>query len=57
MAETKKDAVKALEAFVETYAGQIQESYRLPDQGPRCAARVLRLSGRALEAFTYYEPH
>jgi hypothetical protein len=56
MAETKKDTVKAFDAFVENLPGQIQESYLLPDQGPRWATRVLRLSGRALEAFTKTNP-
>ena len=37
--------------------GQIRESCRLPDQGPRCAAGVLRLPGRALEALANDEPH
>jgi len=37
--------------------GQIRESGRLPDQGPRCAAGVLRLPRRALEALTNDEPH
>src|SRR5713101_3143928 len=36
---------------------QIRESGRLPDQGPRCAAGVLRLPCRALEALTNDEPH
>ncbi len=36
---------------------QIRESRRLPDQGPRCAAGVLRLPCRALEALTNHEPH
>jgi hypothetical protein len=36
---------------------QIRESGRLPDQGPRCAAGVLRLPRRALEALTNDEPH
>jgi putative transposase len=62
MAETKKDAVAALGAFVETYQikyepDQIRESCRLPNQGPRCAAGVLRLPGRALEALANDEPH
>ncbi len=43
MAETKKDAVKAFDAFVATYQIKYQQSGRLSDQGPRLAAGVLRL--------------
>jgi hypothetical protein len=56
MAETKKDAVKAFEAFVETY----QVKYRRAVDcltGPRCAAGVLRLPCRTLETPTNDEPH
>ena len=37
--------------------GQIRQSGRLPDQGSRRAAGVLRFPRRALEALTNHEPH
>jgi len=36
---------------------QIRKGSGVPDQGSRCAACLLRLSGRALEASAYVEPH
>ena len=48
-AETKKEAVAALEAFIATYQVKYERAADLPDQGQRRAAGVLRLPGRALE--------
>jgi putative transposase len=50
MAETKNDALVAFDAFVETGGRQIRQGGRVPDQGSRRAAGLLRLPGRALEA-------
>ena len=44
MAETKKDALAAFDGFIET-GHQIRQGGRVPDQGSRRAARLLRLSG------------
>jgi putative transposase len=49
MAENRKDAVAAFDAFTESYSAKY-EGGRMPDQGSRCVARVLRLPRRALEA-------
>src|SRR5262249_38941237 len=43
MAETKKDALAAFDAFVETWG--VRQGGRVPDQGSRRAARLLRLPG------------
>jgi transposase-like protein len=40
MAETKKKAVAAFEAFAES-CSEIRQGGRMPDQGSRCAARLL----------------
>jgi transposase-like protein len=56
MAETKKDAVAALEAFIETY----QKYERAADwltKDRNAAAGLLRLPGRALEVLANDEPH
>src|SRR4051794_24373678 len=55
MAETKKDALAAFDAFVETY-GVKYEGGRVPGEGPRRTARLPRFSRRALEALTDHEP-
>ena len=64
MAETKKDAVAALEAPVQARAGSLSKptgsnttKRPIPDQGSRRAAGVLRFPRRALEALTNPEPH
>ena len=53
LAETKKDALAAFDAFVETWGVKYDKAVRMLDQGARCAARLLRLPGRALEASTH----
>ena len=57
MAETKKDALAAFDAFVETWGTQIREGGRLPHQGSRGAAGLLRFPGRALEASAHDKCH
>ena len=54
MAETKKDALAAFDAYRDL-GHQIRQGGRVPDQGSRRAARLLRLSGRALEASAHDE--
>ncbi len=56
MAETKLAAEAAFDAFIESYAVEIREGGRLPGEGSRCAARVLRFPRRALEASAHDEP-
>ena len=55
MAETRKDAEAAFDAFDETYAVKYEKTAEClkKDQGP--AARLLRLPGRTLEAPAYVE--
>src|SRR5258705_12508988 len=48
MAETKKDGLCRPGSLCRNLPGQIRDSCRLPDQGPRCAADVLPLPCRAL---------
>jgi putative transposase len=57
LAETKNDAVAALAAFAGTYQVKYKKAADCLTKGPRCAARVLRLPSRALEAPTNDEPH
>jgi len=56
MAETKKDALTAFDAFVETWGVKYDKRSR-PGQGSRRAARLLRLPGRALEASAHDQRH
>jgi hypothetical protein len=45
MAETKRDALAAFDAFVEIYDIKYEKAVGMPDQRPRCFARLLRLPG------------
>src|SRR3954453_3455149 len=55
MAETKPEALVALR-LCRDLRGQIRQGGRVPGEGPRCAARLLRLPRRALEALAHHEP-
>ena len=55
MAETRKDADAAFDAFVVDLCHQIREGRRVPEEGPRAAARLLRLSGRTLEPLAHLQ--
>jgi transposase-like protein len=57
MAETKKDALAAFDAFVGTWAIKYDQGGRVLDQGSRRAARLLRLPGRALETSAHDQRH
>src|SRR5205823_1012996 len=57
IAETKKDALVAFDAFVETWERQIRQGGRVLEQGSRRAAVLLRLPGRALEASAHNQRH
>ena len=57
MAETKKDALAAFDAFVETWGVKYDKAVECLDQGSRRAARLLRLPGRALEASAHDQRH
>jgi len=50
MAETKKDALAATRRLRRDLGRQVRQGGRVPDQGSRRTARLLRLPGRALEA-------
>jgi putative transposase len=57
MAETKKDALVAFDAFVETWGVKYDKGGPVLDQGSRRAACFLRLPCRALEASAHDERH
>ena len=57
MAETKKDALAAFDAFVETWGVKYDKAVECLDQGSRCAACLLRLPGRALETSAHDQRH
>ena len=57
MAETKKDALVAFDVFVETWGVKYDKAVECLDQGSRCAARLLRLPSRALEASAHDQRH
>ena len=56
MAETRKDAEAAFEAFTETYAVKYDKAVECLVKGPRGAARLLRLPRRALAPPQDLEP-
>ena len=56
MAETRKDA-EALRYFVETWGVKYDKAVECLMKGSRCAARFLRLPGRALEASAHDQRH
>ena len=53
MAETKKDAFAAFDVFVETWGVKYDKAVECLRQRSRCATRLLRLPGRALETFAH----
>ena len=53
MAETRKDAEAAFDIFVGNLRHEVRQGGRMPDQGSRRAARLLRLPRRALEALAH----
>ena len=55
MAETKNEAVAALDAFADSYAPKIRQGGRMSEQRSRYVARLLRLPRRALEALMEHE--
>ena len=57
MAETKKDAARRVRCLRRNLGRQIRQGGRVPDQGSRRAARLLRLPGRALEASAHDQRH
>ena len=56
MAETRKAAETALDAFIETYGIKVREGGRVPDERSRRALRLLQLPRRALEASAHDKP-
>ena len=57
MAETKKDAVAALEAFVETYGVKYDKAADCLTKDRDALLAFLRFPRRALEALTNHKPH
>ena len=55
-AETRAAAQAAMDTFAEKYGAKYGKRRRLPDQGPRGAAGVLRLPGRALGSSAHRQP-
>lgn len=56
MAATREQAYAAFEVFVPHLRASVSESGRGPGEGPRRAARLLGLSGRALASPSYPQP-
>ena len=57
MAETKKDALVAFDAFVEIYAIKYEKAVECLTKDRDALLATLRLPGRALEASAHIEPH
>ena len=56
MAETRRAAEAALDAFIEILRRQVRQGRRVPDERPRGVVRLLRLPRRALETSTHDKP-
>src|SRR5207247_4922017 len=57
MAETKKDALAAFDAFIESWGVKIRQGGRVLGQGSGRTAGVLRLPRQALEASAHDQRH
>ena len=55
-ASTRAAAEVAIDVCADKYGTKIREGGRMPDQGPRRSARLLRLSRRALGSSTHIKP-
>src|SRR5258708_591588 len=57
MAETKANAETAFDRFVTNYGGKYPKATEWPGEGSRGVARVLRVSGRALDSHSQQQRH